>query len=112
LCRAEAEPRDVATIRSRLVTVADSARCSLATQHQDVVGSIFDAHTDAFERRGRRECNAENIAVVLPLLDVDNGTATPDDEQMSKQPDWTFSELWSGQSPADRLDEHRAHEQL
>jgi len=112
LCRAEAEPRDVATIRSRLVTVADSARCSLATQHQDVVGSIFDAHTDAFERRGRRECNADNIAVVLPLLDVDNGTAIPDDEQMSKQPDWTFSELWSGQSPADRLDEHRAHEQL
>jgi NADH:ubiquinone oxidoreductase subunit F (NADH-binding) len=112
LCEGRAEPRDLATIRGRLVTVADSARCSLATQHQDVVGSIFDAHTEAFERRGRGEGTTADIALVLPFLDVDNGVVTADAEQPAKQPDWTFSEHWSGQSPADRLDDHRAHEQL
>jgi NADH:ubiquinone oxidoreductase subunit F (NADH-binding) len=112
LCDSEPEPRDLDTIRRRLVTVADSARCSLATQHQDVVGSIFDAHTEAFEKRGRKECQPEDAAVVLPLLDLDNGVPVMDTEQLRKQPDWTFSEHWNGQSPADRLDDHRAHEQL
>jgi NADH:ubiquinone oxidoreductase subunit F (NADH-binding) len=112
LCAGIPEPRDLDTIRRRLETVADSARCSLATQHQDVVGSIFDAHTEAFEKRGRKECRPEDMAVVLPLLDLQNGATLVDDEQRRKQPDWTFSEHWSGQSPADRLDDHRAHEQL
>ena len=45
--RGEAAPEDLDTIRMRLRTITAGARCSLATQHQAVVGSLLDAFDDA-----------------------------------------------------------------
>jgi NADH:ubiquinone oxidoreductase subunit F (NADH-binding) len=108
ICARDAQPRDLQTVRDRLTTVADSARCSLATQHQLVVGALVDRWHDDLEARGHNEPRAVPVAPIVPFLDVsDDGVATLDLEQAKKQPDWTFSERWNGQAPADRLDEHR-----
>ena len=112
LCQAEAKPRDLDTVRERIVTVADGARCSLANQHQDVVGSIVNEWPEAFAARRRGECDPLAAQQVLPLHDLVDARALVDIEQLDKQPDWTFDKRWSGQSPADRLDDHRAHESL
>ena len=48
----------------------------------------------------------------MPILDIVDGRAVLDLHQTTKQPDWTFDAEWTGQSPADRLDDHRAHETL
>ena len=42
---------------------------------------------------------------VASLLDIDGGRAVVDQGHRRKQPDWTFDETYSGQSPADRLDQ-------
>jgi NADH:ubiquinone oxidoreductase subunit F (NADH-binding) len=112
LCRADPKPSDDELVRDRLITVADSARCSLANQHQDVVGSILRAWPEAFAARHGTECTDLAAQQVLPLHDLVDGRTVVDIEQLDKQPDWTFGERWSGQSPADRLDEHRSHETL
>jgi hypothetical protein len=41
--------------------------------------------------------------------DLREGTAVLDEAFGHKQPDWTYGSHWSGQAPADRLDDHRAH---
>jgi NADH:ubiquinone oxidoreductase subunit F (NADH-binding) len=112
LCRADPKPSDDELVRDRLITVADSARCSLANQHQDVVGSILRAWPEAFAARHGTECTDLAAQQVLPLHDLVDGRTVVDIEQLDKQPDWTFGERWSGQSPADRLDEHRSHQSL
>jgi hypothetical protein len=44
--------------------------------------------------------------LVASLVDItDDGRAVVDERQRVKQPDWTFDEVDSGQSPADRLDQ-------
>jgi NADH:ubiquinone oxidoreductase subunit F (NADH-binding) len=113
LCRADPEPDDLATIESRLTTVGDGARCSLALQHQAVVGSLLERFPDAFDSKTRRgTAPAVTVAPVIPMHDLDDGRPELDLEQAAKLPDWTFGAEWGGQSPADRLDDHRTHERL
>ena len=102
-----AEPTDLATIAKRLDTIVVGARCSLATQHQTVVRSIFDAFPDAM--RTQAEVNAPPVApyLVAELIGIDDGTTTVDESFVHRQPDWTFAERDSGQMPAERLDDHR-----
>jgi NADH:ubiquinone oxidoreductase subunit F (NADH-binding) len=109
---AHGTPEDLAVVRKRIDTVAYGARCSLATQHQVVIGSFlaafgpdFDARVDGGRPRG------EPVDIV-PMLDLRGGVATLDTGFSRKQPDWTFGSHWSGKSPADRLDDHRKHESL
>jgi hypothetical protein len=45
------------------------------------------------------------------MVDMHDGVATLDGDFAHKQPDWTFGDHWSGKSPADRLDDHRAPEE-
>jgi len=112
ICRAEAEPRDVATVRSCIETVADSARCTLATQHHDVVSSILDAFPDALDTHAHNQAPAEELAHVSPIHDLSNGQVTLDPDQPHKQPDWTIGDRWTGKWPAEKLDEHRKPEEL
>ncbi|MCU1365412.1 MAG: hypothetical protein JWN39_1051 [Ilumatobacteraceae bacterium] len=102
-----ADPTDLGTIATRLDTVVGGARCSLATQHQTVVRSIFDAFPDAM--RAQAAVNAEPVApyLVAELLGIDGATATVDESFADKQPDWTSAGRDSGQAPAERLDDHR-----
>ena len=107
-----ATERDVETVRARLATIADSARCSLASQQQAVVGSLVDRYAPTFDAHAERTTPAVEPAGILPMLDLVDAEPVLDLEQARKQPDWTFDAEDSGQAPADRLDEHRRPEPL
>lgn len=106
--RAGTDARDtVDQITDRVRTVADSARCSLATQHQLVVDSLLRLFPDAVAAHAHHGRSSPPV-LIAPIVDIEDGRAVLDERHASKQPDWTFDEVPSGQSPADRLDEHRA----
>jgi NADH-quinone oxidoreductase subunit F len=102
-----ANEADVVEIRRRVDTVADRARCSLATQHQLVLGSIllnFDG-----EVRAHLSHTAEPVPpmTVTELRDIDDGGARWDDGHVRKQPDWSYDAEWSGKVPADVMADRR-----
>ena len=97
--------------------MGDEARCGLAGQQQRVIGSLLSLFPDAVQAhcedaRGvhqppqRHSPLPDDPVLIAPLIDItDDGRAIVDERQRAKQPDWTFDESYSGQSPADRLDQ-------
>jgi NADH:ubiquinone oxidoreductase subunit F (NADH-binding) len=110
--RSDAHASDVETLRQRVATVADGARCSLATQQQTITASLLDQHPTAVDAHVARQRGATDVCLVAELVDVDNGVARWDERHAQKQPDWTYNPRDSGQSPAERLGEHRTHEEI
>jgi hypothetical protein len=55
---------------------------------------------------GRAEPTEPHL--VAELVEVREGRTVVDERHRGKQPDWTYDDEDSGQSPADRLDEKRA----
>ena len=98
--------QDKALIDKRLGTISDGARCSLATQHQVVIGSILDAFADDVTAQLGTERSVGHY-LIAELNSIDNDTVTIDDTFVDKQPDWTYGTTDSGQVPAERLGEHR-----
>jgi NADH:ubiquinone oxidoreductase subunit F (NADH-binding) len=92
----------------RLSTVADGARCSLALQHQTVVGSIRRAYPRPFETRLRYETEPAERVLVAELEELDGTRQLLDERFPMKQPDWSFDDLDSGQTPVERLSDRRA----
>jgi NADH-quinone oxidoreductase subunit F len=99
--------RDMDEVRRCLGTVADGARCNLATQHQLVVGSILDAFPGAATVHLHGRLQPTEPALISELLSLADGVARFDHDFVHKQPDWRFDATDSGQTPADRLGEHR-----
>jgi NADH:ubiquinone oxidoreductase subunit F (NADH-binding) len=108
--RSDGTAHEAEIVAERLVTVADSARCSLATQHQVLVQSIVDRFPSEFDAHLHGGATAR--CEIAPLVDLVDGNAIIDAGQASKQPDWSHDEIWSGKSPADAFDDHRAHQRL
>jgi NADH:ubiquinone oxidoreductase subunit F (NADH-binding) len=108
----DASQDHIVLMQDRLASVTDGARCSLATQHQVVVGSILRAFRSEFDAHIDKHTPAADPAPVLPVVDLRGGRVELDVEQNAKQPDWSHEDDWSGQTPADRLADHRAHESL
>jgi hypothetical protein len=100
--RSDASARDLDRIADRVRTVADSARCSLATQHQRVIASITERFPDVAAHTSRQRASAP-VYVVAPIVDLEDGVAHLDEREAGKQPDWTFDAVDSGASPAERL---------
>src|SRR5215510_11517430 len=98
-----ATPHDLDVIDERVMTVADSARCSLATQHQRVVGSIRAAFPEQFDAHVHGHIEAADAYPFAPLVDVRAGEAHVDVHELTKQPDWTYDRVDSGKMPAERL---------
>jgi NADH:ubiquinone oxidoreductase subunit F (NADH-binding) len=108
LCRNEADEAAIDEIKRRLTTITDGARCNLAAQHQTVVGSImqtFEGHV-----RGHLDAALEPVdpMLVAELLRIDGESETVDDTFIDKQPDWTYEAVDSGETPVERLTDHRA----
>ena len=108
----EAVDGDLEAVDALLATVTDSARCNLAYQQHDVVDSILALFHDSFRDHVNDTVLPAEPELIAPIVDIVDGRAVLDDRQLSKQPDWTYDADYSGQSPADRLDDHRAHEAL
>jgi len=101
------------SIASRLATVTDQARCSLAMQQQVTVGSLVRLCATATPPANRTTASAlggqsgfgdriESSALV-PLLDIIDGAAVYDLDHLRKQPDWSYELSDSGIFPAQRL---------
>ncbi|HEX5588120.1 MAG TPA: NADH-ubiquinone oxidoreductase-F iron-sulfur binding region domain-containing protein, partial [Acidimicrobiia bacterium] len=100
--RSDASDRDLDRIADRVTTVADSARCSLASQQQRVITSITDQFPDVAAHAHRERPGAPRY-VVAPIVDLADGIAQLDEGEAAKQPDWTFNAVDSGATPAERL---------
>ncbi|MGI9033451.1 MAG: hypothetical protein ACR2HY_07170, partial [Acidimicrobiales bacterium] len=85
-------------------------RCYLATQHEAVATSILERFADDVAAHVDGRAADVEPALIAELVDISDGKATFDEHHLAKQPDWTFDEEYSGQSPADRFAEHRDHQ--
>jgi NADH-quinone oxidoreductase subunit F len=112
IARSEADEADLEAVDALLRTVSDSARCNLAYQQHDVVDSILGLFRDTFRDHVLDERLPADPELIAPIVDIVDGRAVLDEHQQAKQPDWTYDAEYSGKTPADRLDDHRAHEQL
>ena len=101
----EPEARDEDELGSRLGTVADGARCYLATQHQQVVSSLIEAFPDSFGAHLSGEAAAATPVQIAEIDHPEGDQAVLDPGQATKQPDWTHDEISSGAAPADRADQ-------
>jgi NADH-quinone oxidoreductase subunit F len=103
MCTDEANAADLADLDKRIGTVADSARCNLALQHQIVLSSIrelFPAEARAHATAAAQPVEPELIAAIV---DIEDGRAVLDERQRVKQPDWSFDAVDSGKWPATRF---------
>jgi NADH-quinone oxidoreductase subunit F len=103
-----ADDRDLAAIHERVETVADGARCFLASQQEVVVRSLLDRFPALVDDHLHRRVEGVEPILVAELTNIDDGSAILDERHRTKQPDWTYGPTTSGQSPADRFGEHRA----
>ena len=108
LTEATAAPDSLDRLELRLTTVADGARCSLATQHQVVVDSIRRAFPDRFESRTVPDAEPVDPFLVSELVELTETRQVIDADFTTKQPDWTYDSTDSGQTPVERLTDHRA----
>jgi NADH-quinone oxidoreductase subunit F len=108
LSRSAADQRDLAAIHERVETVADGARCFLASQQEVVVRSLLDRFDDVVQGHLSGRIAGVEPMLVSELVTIDDETAVLDERHRTKQPDWTYGESDSGQAPADRYGEHRA----
>jgi NADH:ubiquinone oxidoreductase subunit F (NADH-binding) len=109
LCRSDASAADYQRMRRLTDTVGDRARCSLATQHQTVVGSIMAKFGSELEAHvsGPRSAPAVAPMLIAELEDISGDEAVWDERHRVKQPDWTYTERWSGKVPAEVYGDHR-----
>jgi NADH:ubiquinone oxidoreductase subunit F (NADH-binding) len=94
-------------VADHLDTIAVGARCSLASQHQQIVGSVLAN----FGEQVRADLTASGPiepVTIAAIDDIVDGRVVLDEGQMSKQPDWTHHDEDSGQSPADRINTRAA----
>ena len=102
--RSDATTATLEEIQGRVSTVAERARCYLAHQHQRVVDSILRLFPDALEAHATKSRGVARPELIVPIVDIQDGRALLDEGYVHKQPDWTFGDTYSGQSPADRTE--------
>jgi NADH:ubiquinone oxidoreductase subunit F (NADH-binding) len=105
LCGEDGADLDVVAIEDRAASVIVGARCYLAQQHQNVATSLLRLFPDEVKER-TAEVDPLDAVLIAPIVDLDGDRAVLDDRQRAKQPDWTYGDEDSGQSPADRVDQH------
>ena len=99
----EANELDLVAIADRARTVSTEARCNLAQQHEIVISSVLRLFPDALTAHVNGAPAADPYPIA-PIADWgQQDVFVHDDDQLSKQPDWSFDEADSGKSPVDRL---------
>ncbi|HTO00864.1 MAG TPA: NADH-ubiquinone oxidoreductase-F iron-sulfur binding region domain-containing protein [Microthrixaceae bacterium] len=110
----EITPAQVDEIDRRVQTVSIGARCNLARQQEDVVGSLMRLFGDVVEGRTVTGTSAELPAVltpvvIAPIADLVGGVSNLSSTQTLKQPDWSYGQIDSGIAPAARLGNTEVH---
>ncbi|HEX3426772.1 MAG TPA: NADH-ubiquinone oxidoreductase-F iron-sulfur binding region domain-containing protein [Acidimicrobiales bacterium] len=107
LCASTASQADYDRIKRLIDTVGDRARCSLATQHQTVVGSIVDNFGPELESHVAGRAKSVAPVLIAELENISGDEAVWDQRHRQKQPDWTYTAEWSGKVPAELFGDHR-----
>lgn len=108
LCQTKGGVDDLDVVASALNSVADGARCNLASQQQVVVGHIMRRYGDEFAARLAPGSQPVAPLFVSEVHEIDDdGEVTLDERRRAKQPDWTFDAEWSGATPVDLATDHR-----
>jgi NADH:ubiquinone oxidoreductase subunit F (NADH-binding) len=84
-----AEPDDLVAVGDLASTVADGARCYLATQTQNIVESVLAHFPEVLAAHAQGDVEPAAPYLVAPLLDIVDGVAVLDDSHVDRQPDWT-----------------------
>jgi NADH-quinone oxidoreductase subunit F len=114
LCAGTGGQHDLDGAMQALGTVADGARCNLASQQQAVVGAILAGWDDEVVRRatGTADAAVEPYLVAEVVRIDEEGDVTLDEGRRTKQPDWTHDAPWSGSYPADELGDHTSSHEI
>jgi len=99
--RSEGSKHDYEVIRKRLGSVADRARCFLASQQQVVLGSIVEHFGHEFEAHLKGKQAAAEPELIAELVDIRGGLAVWDERHRQKQADWTYNKTYSGTVPVE-----------
>jgi len=102
----DASEDDLALIIERLASVADGARCFLASQQQTTALSIIEAFPDELAAHVAKTAPSVPPALIAELASIDDEVAVWDERHRDKQPDWTYDATWAGRTPADRYRDH------
>ena len=111
MARGTAETDDLMTVRAKLATVATGSICSLAAQHQFVVGSLLDAFDEQIRSRVEPGVAAVDIHRIAAIVDIGEQGEQLDATFADKWPDWTYGDSDSGKTPVELLIDHREHSQ-
>ena len=107
LAGSRSSARDVDQIGTLLEIVAEGARCNLATQQQVVIGSVLTLFPDAVRAHADGALAGVEPFLVAAIADLVDDRVVLDEQQRTKQPDWSHDAVDSGQWPADRFDDPR-----
>ncbi len=108
LCTGQGDQHDLDTVSKALTTVADGARCNLASQQQAVVAPILAGWDDEVVRRATGAAESVTPVLIAAVTGIDDeGVAILDESQRTKQPDWSQDDEWSGSYPAAEFTDHR-----
>ncbi|GAC1587712.1 MAG: hypothetical protein NVS3B21_02870 [Acidimicrobiales bacterium] len=107
ICASDATEAELSAVGALTQTVADGARCFLATQHQAVVESILRQFPEDLARHVTGDAQPVAPTLIAELENIVDDTAVVDERHRDKQPDWTFDVHDSGAAPADRYGDHR-----
>ncbi|MGA9279438.1 NADH-ubiquinone oxidoreductase-F iron-sulfur binding region domain-containing protein [Ilumatobacter sp.] len=85
----QAAGRDIdSEIDGLLSTVADGARCGLASQHQTAVASLHELACAANASHLSGELGPAGIDLIAPIADIVDGLAVTDRSHLDKNADW------------------------
>jgi len=84
-------------------TVADGARCGLASQHQTAVASLYTLAFAATDAHLAGDLDAAELELIAPIVDIVDGVAQVDASHLDKQRDWSTDGDDSEAAPADLL---------
>ncbi|MGI9023170.1 MAG: NADH-ubiquinone oxidoreductase-F iron-sulfur binding region domain-containing protein [Acidimicrobiales bacterium] len=99
--RSEGSQHDYDVVRKRLGTVADRARCFLASQQQVVLGSIVEHFGHEFDAHLKGKQAPAEPELIAELVDIRGGKAVWDERHRQKQADWTYNKTYSGTVPVE-----------
>jgi hypothetical protein len=94
---------EVLTVLASRVT--DGARCYLAQQHQNIVQSLLEHFPDALAAHADGRASEAGSYPIVPLLDIVDGEAVLDLDQLDVPPDWVSG---TTAAPAEKIDSEKA----
>jgi NADH-quinone oxidoreductase subunit F len=90
IAAAHGELRDIELIGERLRTITDQNRCFLGEEEQRVIASLLRLFPEDFTTELEHAAPLEPLPVPK-IVDIDDGVALFDEDQMRKLPDWSYA---------------------